>query len=140
MEDEGIEANTYSGMHGHNVAPVNYIFQYSVQARLSVHTDWISCIYLPQWRERTHESYIQMNMMYQFGDEGLMKVTDKYDVSVCRGKAHESYIHVNMMHQFGEAELMKVVAAGVVWIRGRKTHESCGCCEGICAPATCTTL
>ena len=52
--------------------------------------------------------YVKMNMMDQFGEkelmkvtystdefeeeEGLMKVTDKYDVSVCRGRAHESYI------------------------------------------------
>ena len=37
MQADGIEANTYT------------IFQYSVQARLSARTDWISCMYLPQF-------------------------------------------------------------------------------------------
>ena len=48
MENEGIEANTYSWSSRYMVkkSPQYTILQYSVQARLSVHSDWISCMYL----------------------------------------------------------------------------------------------
>jgi len=53
MEDAGTAPNVYIQMiqsvpvYGQNVAPVHYIpVPYSVQARLSVHTEWISCRYI----------------------------------------------------------------------------------------------
>ena len=58
MEDEGIAPNTYgtyswSSRYGQKVAPVHHIsvgiVYRHVQARLSVYTDWTSCMYLAQY-------------------------------------------------------------------------------------------
>ena len=53
MEDDGIAPNTYgkyswSSRYQQKVTAVHYIgiFQYSVQAQLSVYDDWISCMYV----------------------------------------------------------------------------------------------
>ena len=51
MEGEGIEPNTYSwsSCYMGRKSRQYTLFQQSVQSRLSVYTDWISCMYLVQY-------------------------------------------------------------------------------------------
>ena len=44
MEDEDIAPNMYKTAD-QKVAPVHYIFQYSVPAQLSAHTDCCTCVF-----------------------------------------------------------------------------------------------
>ena len=52
MEDDGIEENINRadpvGMAGKS-RQYTILYTYSVQAQLSVYSDWISCMYLPQF-------------------------------------------------------------------------------------------
>ena len=48
MEDEGIVPNTY-GTADPVTSYLYTLLEYSVLARLSAHSDWISCLYLAQF-------------------------------------------------------------------------------------------